>query len=136
MTGLANQPNEPEPLRQRGRPKGIPKTGGRQKGAQNKATRQKHQALIDALIAERLTPEQALELQPLQVMLRIMRSRLQVGDDVGALAAAAAAAPYVHARLSNSDLRVTNTMAEKSDEQLAAELADLEARMIAARVVN
>ena len=113
-----------------------PRAGGRVKGTPNKKTRLKRQEVINALIAETLAPDQVELLQPLEVMLRVMRARVLAGDDAGALVAAAACAPYCHARLSSSDLRITNTMAAKTDEERLREAAELEARMAAARVVN
>ncbi len=81
-------------------PNGHPRYGGRTKGTLNKATLAKRQAVPNALIAEKLTPEEVETLEPLPVMLRVMRSRVLAGDDAGALGAAAACAPYCHARLS------------------------------------
>lgn len=68
-----------------GRPKGLPKTGGRQKGVPNRAT-----ATKAAEIA-------ASGLTPLDYMLRVMRDGTI--DHPIRLDAAKSAAPYVHPRL-------------------------------------
>lgn len=122
--------------RRPGRPKGTPKTGGRVAGVRNKTTRLREQAMVRALVESALTPEQIAELTPLDVLLRIMRSAYQAGDVAAAQAAAMAAAPYVHAKLSSSDVRITDTNAAKSDEQVDAEIAAIHAKLAAARVVN
>ena len=83
-----------------------------------------------------LTEEQLSELTPLAVMLLVMTARVRASDHAGALEAAAAAAPYMHPRLSSADLRVRNEYAGKSDAEIAAELAALEARFSAAEVVH
>jgi hypothetical protein len=61
-----------------------------------------------------------------------MRRRIQAGDDAGALAAAAIAAPYVHARLAMSEVRVQHTTADRSDDEIAREIASLQQRIEAA----
>ena len=43
---------------------------------------------------------------PLQVMLSIMKQRLEAGDQDGALAAANMAAPYIHSRLAATEVKV------------------------------
>ncbi len=116
--------------------KGEPKTGGRKAGAPNKATLARAQAIADALVAEQLTPEQIEALEPLPVMLRIMRARTAAGDDAGALAAAALAAPYRHAKLTSTDLHVSGQLDTRDPETVKAEIAEIEALMAAARVVN
>lgn len=65
--------------------KGKPKTGGRQKGAANKAT------------AQRQAEVAASGLTPLDYMLAILRD--EALDESKRLDAAKAAAPYVHPRL-------------------------------------
>ncbi len=77
--------------------KGHPRYGGKQKGSKNKSTLEREQQLVELLVAEQLTSEQFALLEPLDTMLRIMRSRYQAGDEIGALQAAAFAAPYRHA---------------------------------------
>src|SRR5947209_17389519 len=65
------------------RPKGLPKTGGRQKGGVDKITR-------EAILA-------AQGITPLDYMMGIVRNEQE--DKTVRLDAAKAAAPYVHARL-------------------------------------
>jgi hypothetical protein len=85
------------------RPKGLPKTGGRQKGAANKRTRE---------IADRAAME---GITPLEVQLRTMRmlwakahegSFLDLELAKQACAVAAQVAPYCHPRLAAVEARV------------------------------
>ena len=69
----------------RGRPKGLPKSGGRQKGMPNKATVARNLALRDS------------GLLPLDFMISIMRDETK--DLAIRMSAANSAAPYVHAKL-------------------------------------
>lgn len=119
-----------------GAPRGHVKYGGRAAGVKNKSTRERERRITELLIAEQLTPEQQAEITPLMVMLRIMRARTRAGDDVGALIAAQLAAPYVHPKLSSSDVRITNEDTRKSDEAIEAELIELRDKLAAARVMN
>jgi hypothetical protein len=70
------------------RPKGLPKTGGRQKDGVDKIKR-------EAILA-------AQGFTPLDYMLGIIRNEQE--DKTVRLDAAKAAAPYVHARLQNTTL--------------------------------
>ena len=72
-----------------GRPTGQPKTGGRKKGTLNKTTK-KRRALTEKLVKGGDTP--------LEVILAMMRGKRDF--DANLLAAAVAAAPYVHPKLS------------------------------------
>src|ERR1700739_2607111 len=67
------------------RPKGLPKTGGRQKGVANKRTRE----IADAAVKEGLTP--------LEYMLAVLRD--EQADPERRDRMAAAARPYIHPRL-------------------------------------
>jgi hypothetical protein len=75
-----------------GRPAGLPKSGGRQKGVPNKRT------------AAKVAEVEASGLTPLDFMLNVMRDKEQAMDL--RFDAAKAAAPYVHARLSAIDAKV------------------------------
>lgn len=104
------------------RPKGIPKTGGRQKGSINKR--------------KRLLQEKALvrvEVTPLQFMLNVMRGTAipkrappEVKAQLIALQfdAAKAAAPYVHARL--GAIVTTSVPTGEAVVAAGAEVAQLE----------
>src|SRR6187200_2213858 len=70
------------------RPKGLPKTGGRQKGAVEKIRR-------EAILA-------AQGITPLDYMMGIVRNEQE--DKTVRLDAAKAAAPYIHARLQTTTL--------------------------------
>ena len=74
------------------RPKGLPKTGGRQKGVANTRTRE----IADAAIREGLSP--------LQYMLAVLRD--ENADPERRDRMAAAAAPYIHPRLANVEARI------------------------------
>jgi hypothetical protein len=87
------------------RPKGLPKTGGRQKGVANKRTRE----IADAAVKEGLTP--------LEWMLQVLRD--ENVDPERRDEMAKAAAPYIHPRLSNVEAKIDLTGHE-------AALADLE----------
>jgi hypothetical protein len=92
-------------------------------------------ALKEAMAAA-LTPEQVAELSPLEVMRAVMRRRFQAGDDAGALAAAAVAAPYVHARLQMSEVNIHHTTANRSDDDIAREIEALRRRIEAAHAAE
>lgn len=70
-----------------GRPKGLPKTGGRKPGSPNKAS------------AAREAEVKASGLTPLQYMLKVMRD--DNADKARRDDMAKAAAPYVHPKLAN-----------------------------------
>lgn len=80
-----------------GRPKGIPKTGGRRKGVRNKASVEREKAVAES------------GLTPLDFMLNIMRGSPpegagpaeQIAFSTLRFEAAKAAAPYVHPKLAN-----------------------------------
>src|SRR6478609_3241582 len=82
----------------RGKPKGLPKTGGRQKGAVDKIKR-------EAILA-------AQGITPLDYMMMLVRAETPPGLDPAVararetlrFEAAKAAAPYVHARLQTTTL--------------------------------
>lgn len=72
-----------------GRPKGLPKTGGRKKGSPNKAA----VATAAEIAASGLTP--------LDYMLSVLRDENKSDDERAKMAAAAA--PYVHPRIAPVD---------------------------------
>jgi hypothetical protein len=96
----------------------------------------RQQQLREATLAAALTPEQCAELSPLEVMRAIMRNRFRAGDYDGALAAARECAPYVHAKLTSTDLKVSGTLTTRSDEELSLEIAAIEQKLAAARTLN
>jgi hypothetical protein len=105
---------------------GHKKTGGRKKGTPNKMTsllKKRFQELMDSEV----------KMTPLQAMLGILKIRVDQGDFEGALLAAEKAAPYVHARLNATDVRVLHSVAGKSDSEIAVEIAALRAKLDAAR---
>jgi hypothetical protein len=112
--------------------KGRVKTGGRQKGGLNKKKALQREAMEAVFARLGVSPERIAELTPLQMMLACGHLAIEAGDRAGLLAAASAAAPYIHPRLSSSDVRVKHELGDKSDEELLAELAGIEARIVAA----
>lgn len=93
-----------------GRPKGGPKTGGRQKGSTNKAT------------AAREAEVKASGLTPLDFMLNMLRDENAKPAD--RMWAAEKAAPYVHPKLANVEhsggIDVTTQTKEQRDAAVAA----------------
>jgi hypothetical protein len=101
------------------RPKGLPKTGGRQKGVANKRTRE----IADAAVKEGLTP--------LEYMLAVLRDPSVDPERRDRMAAAAA--PYIHPRLSNVEAKIDVT----GHEAALVELEEIEAaRPLAALPAN
>jgi hypothetical protein len=108
--------------------KGRVKTGGRKKGSVSKATREAQERFN-----ELISGQFPLLLTPLQVMQIIMQVRIEQADFDGALVAAEKAAPYVHARLNATDVRVQHSVAGKSDAEVAAEIEALRTKLEASR---
>jgi hypothetical protein len=115
--------------------KGHAKLGGRRKGSVNKKMTFQREAMEAVFARLGVAPERIAELSPLQMMLACGHLAIEAGDRAGLLAAASAAAPYMHPRLSSSDVRVKHDLGDKSDEELLAELAGIEARIAAAHLL-
>jgi hypothetical protein len=121
---------------------GHPRYGGRKKGTPNRATVERAQILARAYADERLTDADLSEITPLQALLLVMRRRLAAGDDAGVMAAAVAAAPYCHAKLISTELRVRNEYTKLSDQELQAQIAEERRRiaqqmqLVAGRVID
>ena len=81
--------------------KGRPKTGGRQKGVNNKRTRLLHEALMHENGVKACDDS---EQAPLEFLVAVMRN--QALDLPIRLDAAKAAAPYLHPRLNMVDARI------------------------------
>jgi hypothetical protein len=96
--------------------KGRVKTGGRKKGIRTKR-REEADARVRQLIS------QEVQFTPLQVMMVCMQARIEVGDYDGALVAAEKAAPYCHAKLAMSEVKVQHST-NRSDSDIAAEKLD------------
>lgn len=95
-----------------GRPKGLPKTGGRGAGALNKrpVVEKSGVRLMNELRATgRLTPAQIDALQPCDVMRMVMIQGVEDRDMKTAFMAANALAPYVHAKLQAVTVRGDDT---------------------------
>ena len=86
--------------------KGLPKTGGRQKGVPNKRTRDFHAAVSEAGVT------------PLEYMLAVLRDESVDAERRDRMAAAAA--PYIHPRLANVEAKIAVT----GHEAALAELED------------
>jgi hypothetical protein len=74
-----------------------------------------------------------MKFTPLQVMHAIMLLRISQGDHEGALMAAREAAPYCHARLNATDVRLQHSIADRPDSEIAAEIVALRTKLDAAR---
>jgi hypothetical protein len=83
-------------------PKGHPPYGGRTAGTPNNVTTIRREALEQAYADAGLTPERIAEVTPLQAMLICMHWALEAKNPAAMLAAASAAAPYVHPRESRA----------------------------------
>jgi hypothetical protein len=66
----------------------------------------------------------------------VMRSYACEGNHSGTLAAATAAAPYIHARLNVSDIHVRHSFDAESDAELAQELIVAETRLQLAKTIE
>jgi hypothetical protein len=105
-----------------GKRKGSPKSGGRKAGTPNKLTTARLQVMADAVAAEGLTPEQIATIGPLDTLLLVMRKYLVAQNWPGAVQAASAAAPYMHAKLTVADIRLHHDAVDSlSDREIAAE---------------
>jgi hypothetical protein len=111
-----------------GPPIGHPRYGGRQKGKLNKATEVRAEALAKACGAIGIEPEDLSAITPLDAMLVVMRWALEARNPTAVLAAAMAAAPYIHHKLVQAEVKVTGTVT-LSDADLQAEIAQLEAKL-------
>jgi hypothetical protein len=108
---------------------GHERIGGRQKGTPNKATLERQQALQQALEAgQSLLPPDIATLTPLAVLLLAMRHSWHAKAYGMAVKIAEIAAPYCHPRLASADLRVVESLASKSDDEIEAELRELRAK--------
>jgi hypothetical protein len=111
---------------------GHPRYGGRKPGTPNKVTVLKAEAIALAHDALGMTADDIAKLSPLDGMMLVMRWGVETRNpgvetrNPGVVLAAAA--PYVHARLSHSEVRVSGSVT-LSDEQLRQEIAALESRM-------
>jgi hypothetical protein len=106
----------------------------------NKTTRLKVEArdvAMQQVYAElALTPVKVESLSPLQCMLTVMHLALDGGNLPLALQCAGMAAPYIHPKLTSSEVKVSGTLTTKSDDELAQEIAQLEAKLAAAEMLR
>jgi hypothetical protein len=113
-------------------PRGHPRWGGKKRGTPNRATVERARLFAEAISELGPAAERLRELSPLDAMLLVLRNRLERGDENGILAAAQAAAPYCHGRLSITDTTVRH-VTDRSDTELAAEIEALRQRVERAR---
>ena len=106
--------------------KGRLKTGGRKKGEPYRKLDPKMRAKIQAFL------DDGIKIMPLDCMLGVLKIRIEEGDYDGALSAAEKAAPYCHAKLAMSEVRVQHST-DRSDSEIAADIAALRAKLDAAR---
>jgi hypothetical protein len=118
-------------------PKGHQRYGGRAKGTKNKKDQVRPEVLDAALIKLRAQlPSEIRDMTPLEALVLVMHWAIAAGDRSTILAAVAAAAPYCHTRLASADLRIRDEHAGKTDEQLQAEIEELERRIKAAETLH
>jgi hypothetical protein len=106
--------------------KGRLKTGGRRKGDPYRK--------LDPKLNQKLQQflDDGIRISPLDAMLGVLKIRIEEGDYDGALVAAEKAAPYCHAKLAMSEVRVQHST-DRSDSEIAADIAALRAKLDAAR---
>jgi hypothetical protein len=106
--------------------KGRSKTGGRRKGGPYRK--------LDPKLNQKLQQflDDGIRISPLDAMLGVLKIRIEEGDYDGALVAAEKAAPYCHAKLAMSEVRVQHST-DRSDSEIAADIAALRAKLEAAR---
>jgi hypothetical protein len=87
-----------------------------------------------AAVQLQLIQEGHAEVTPLEAMLQVLKARLERGDEAGILAAATAAAPYLHARLTQSDVTVRrDDLIGMTDADLTEEIMRIRSLQVAAR---
>jgi hypothetical protein len=110
--------------------KGHTKFGGRRKGTDNRPPgRQKVRQVNRLVFADEFQAALVKEFSPLEVMHAIMLLRVSKGDYDGALSAAEKAAPYCHARLNATDVKVQHSISGKSDAELTAEIETIRQKL-------
>ena len=97
----------------RGRPKGLPKTGGRKKGSLNKATRV-HRAALEQMKIDRT--------DPMSFFISVMRNPDAPYEEVKA--AARELFPYSHPKLAAVEARTGGKSHEERLEELQRMLED------------
>jgi hypothetical protein len=127
--------------------RGRAKTGGRKKGSpwrlENSDTvRRKLKAAALERAKQASRDEVALavaaipSMGPLEVLLMGMHLKLARGDLDGAMQIATAAAPYTSPRLNAAEVRVQHSVANHSDDAIAAEIELLRLKIEAARTID
>lgn len=100
--------------------------GGRPHGSRNRNTFIDKVMQKNALALVGIVMEDIAKLTPIEVMLHAMAIEAQAGRWINAAGIAAQAAPYVHPRLAQMQLTVKNDLEQKSEDEILAEIADLE----------
>jgi hypothetical protein len=103
------------------------KTGGRTKGGPYRKLDPKLRSKLEAFLLD------GIRITPLDAMLGVLKIRIEEGDYDGALTAAEKAAPYCHAKLNATDINVRHSAGDRTDDQIATEIALLRAKLDAAR---
>jgi hypothetical protein len=113
---------------------GHPRLGGRKAGVSNQETQVRReieaQVMAQAIRMTDVTSEELERLSPLNVLLLAMIARWKAGDLAGAVTCASIAAPYCHPRLSQTDVRVEHSLADKSDAELLLEAEELQQKLL------
>jgi hypothetical protein len=89
------------------------------------ARQQAVMSMVDKVTAAVNLPAEIANIMPLDAMLVCLRWALAENDRPGALAAAAAAAPYLHPKLSATELHVSGSLDSRPTEEILIELTAL-----------
>jgi hypothetical protein len=111
---------------------GHSKVGGRKPGSRNKPAGPAGVTPRVARLLNEMMPEGRL-LNPLEAMMICLQWSAAEQDRTGMLAAAAAAAPYIHPRLNATTMTVRHEYQDKDDQALLIEAEALEQRISAMR---
>jgi hypothetical protein len=106
---------------------GHPKVGGRKKGTPNRISVARQQEIM-RIVADSTAghlPEDTDDILPLEAMLLCLKWAIAAQDRPGILAAATAAAPYVHPRLSATELHVSHSLDNRPTADILIELTAL-----------
>ena len=101
---------------------------GRKPGTRNKTADAREVVERHAQALSGLVPADIAKMSPLEVMLHAMSLEASAANWRAAAALAEKAAPYVHPKLSAETLNVRTDDSSRSPEDLAAELAEIDAR--------
>jgi hypothetical protein len=104
-------------------PKGHKRYGGGSKGKAVTSIAKLHVNAGAAVATGEIMPwEAVMDMTPLAILLTVARRRIARGDEEGACHVALMAAPYCHAKLIQTELRVQNDYSKFSDRELELQI--------------